>query len=99
MAEIQSNVEPNPEVIQELRVLADGGATVRELVTVVEKKLGLKEPAIIPVVWYCTNAVSLTRSELRPLVDWLGTGEWLEAGKDKEIDSIIMSAIEKAKGR
>ncbi len=93
MSQTLTNSDPKPEVIQEMRNLADQGATVRELVAVVHKKTGLKEDAVIPVMWYFMNAFSLTLPEVLPLREWLGSND------DKEIDSIIMPAIEKARGR
>lgn len=92
MSQTLTNADPKPEVIQELRNLADRGATVRQLVAVIQTRIGLKEDALLPVLWYF-NAFSLTLPEVLPLREWLGTSE------DKEIDSIILPAIEKARGR
>ncbi len=93
MSQTLTNADAKPEVIQELRNLADCGATVRQLVAVIQTRTGLKEDAILPVLWYFMNAFSLTLPEVLPLREWLGTRE------DKDIDSIILPAIEKARGR
>ena len=93
MSQTLTNTDPKPEVIQEMRNLADGGATVRELVAVIQRRIGLKGDAVVPILWYFMNAFSLTLPEVLPLREWLGSSA------DKEIDSIIMPAIEKARGR
>jgi len=93
MPQTLTNADPKPEVIQELRSLADKGATVRELVVLVQKRVGLNEDALLPVLWYFMNAFSLTLPEVLPIREWLGTKN------DKEIDSIILPAIEKARTR
>jgi hypothetical protein len=93
MSQTLTNADPKPEVIQELRNLADRGVTVRQLVAVIQTRIGLKEDALLPVLWYFMNAFSLTLAEVLPLREWLGSSE------DKEIDSIILPAIEKARGR
>jgi hypothetical protein len=91
MSQTLTAADAKPEVIQELRNLADRGATVRELVALIQNRVGLKEDAILPVLWYFMSAFSLTLPEVLPLREWLGTDN------DKEIDSIILPATEKAK--
>ncbi len=91
MTKVFSNIELNVELLQELRHLAERGATVRELVTAIQSGLGLAPDALIPVLWYLTSAFNLSLREVLPVREWLGTDN------DEEINAIILPAIEHAK--
>jgi hypothetical protein len=80
--------EPRADVIRQLRVMAAQGATVRELVTEVRTRLAYAGDAVIPVLWYFTQAFCLPLTAVLPIREWLGTD------RDDEIDAIILPAIE-----
>jgi hypothetical protein len=84
--------ELKPEILRKLQESAAHGATVRELVRIVQDRLALPEDAVVPVLAYFSKAFSLSLREVLPIREWLGTNN------DKEIDSIILPAIERAKG-
>jgi hypothetical protein len=84
--------EPRRDVVDRLRALALRGATVRELVAEIVSCLGLKEDAVLPILWYFTRAFCLPLSEVLPIREWLGTD------RDEEIDALILPAIERARG-
>ena len=93
MQQIVDEPEVRVDIVEAMRDLADQGKGVRELVRCVQSELGLKHDALLPVLWYFMNAFSLTLPEVLPIREWMGTKN------DKEIDSIILPAIEKARTR
>ena len=76
-----------------MRVLAQEGATVRELVTEVRSRLGYPGDALIPVLWYFTEAFCLPLPAVLPIREWVGTD------KDEEINAILLPAIMKTRDR
>jgi hypothetical protein len=76
-----------------MRELAARGTTVRELVNEVRSRLGYEEDAIVPVLWYFTQAFEIPLPEVLPIREWMGTD------RDAEIDALILPAIEKRRSR
>jgi hypothetical protein len=93
MNEILEQVEPRPDVLVALRQRASHGASVRELVELIQGKLGYGGSAVIPVLWYFVRAFDLPLREVLPIREWLGTTE------DEEINALILPAIDRAKER
>jgi hypothetical protein len=81
------------DVLQALRELAARGATVRELVHEILTRLGYKEDAVLPVLWYFTQAFRISLPDVLPIREWMGTD------RDAEIDALILPAIEKARSQ
>lgn len=79
-----------PDIITALRQMAVRGTSVRELTSEIRHRLGLKNEAIVPVLWYFTEAFGLTLPEVLPIREWIGTD------RDEEIDALIMPAIANA---
>ena len=67
------------------------GTNVRELTAEIHHRLGLENEAMLPVLWYFTEAFGLTLPEVLPIREWIGTD------RDEEIDALIMPSIAKAK--
>src|SRR5262245_56506977 len=81
------------DVIRAMRELATRGTTVRELVQVVHTRLGYPEDAVLPVMWYFSEAFGLPLKDVLPLREWLGTD------RDEEIDALMLPAIAKARSQ
>jgi len=90
----EATLEPQPEIVSALRDSARKGATVGELVAVVQSRLGFKHDATIMVLWYFKRAFSLSLLDVLPVRNWL-------AGvmNDVEIDALILPRIESSKGQ
>jgi len=86
--------EVRVELIQELRVLAERGADVPELVDLLQQRLELDDPnALLPTIVYFRAAFDLSLREAMPLREWLG-------GRDRtEIDSILIPAMQRFRNR
>jgi hypothetical protein len=82
------------ELIQELRALAERGADVPELVELLQQRLELDDSAaVLPTIVYFRAAFDLSLREAMPLREWLG-------GRDRsEIDSVLLPAMHRSKGR
>ena len=82
------------ELIQELRILAENGADVPELVECLRQRLELDERnAVLPAIVYFRTAFDLSLREAMPLREWLG-------GRDRtEIDSLLIPAMQRSRGR
>ncbi len=86
--------EIRPEVIQEMRALAEQHADVPELVKLLLNRLELNErDALFPVLAYFRAAFHLSLREALPL------REWLQAKDRSEVDSILLPAIRGMKDR
>jgi len=83
--------EIRADVVEEMRRLADRGASVRQLVEAVRTRLGCDEEAVLPVLWYFTKAFHLPLKDVLPIREWFGTAH------DEEIDATILPAIDHAK--
>lgn len=86
--------EVSAELIQELRTLAGRGADVPELVDLLQQRLELDDAkAVLPAIVFFRAAFDLSLREALPLREWL-------AGRDRsEIDSVLMPALLRSKGR
>jgi hypothetical protein len=86
--------EVRPEVIHEMRVLADQEADVAELVDHLLNRLELNDRnGLLPVLSYFRAAFHLSLSDVLPLREWLGQ-------KDRsEVDSILLPAMGRTKDR
>ncbi len=60
----------NEDVIREMRQLAFEGADVPQLVRTVQTRLGYKEDAFMPILWYFTAAFCLPLPLVLPLREW-----------------------------
>lgn len=87
MNEVLEQPKPRADIIAVLRQLAARGTTVRELTGEIRRRLGCENEAIVPVLWYLTEAFGLTLPEVLPVREWIGTD------RDEEIDALIMPAI------
>jgi hypothetical protein len=85
--------EVRDDVVQKLRALAAGGGTVRDLVGLLRTELGIKEDALLPVLWYFMKAFTLPLGDVLPIREWLGTGD------DEAVNAAVLPAIRKAMGR
>jgi len=88
------NGELSADLVVELRAAAERGADVPELVRLLQDRLGLSDDrALLPTLIYFQGAFCLSLREALPLREWLG-------GRDRsEIDSILIPAMRRAKGR
>ena len=86
--------EVRPEVIHELRALAEQGADVPDLVDLVLLRLELAgHEALFPTLIYFRAAFLLTLREALPLREWL-------SGQDRaEVDSILIPAMQRTKAQ
>jgi hypothetical protein len=86
--------EVRAELIQELRALAGRGADVPELVQLLRRRLELDGgTALFPSLIYFRAAFDLSLREALPLREWLGGGD------RAEIDSVLIPAMQRSKGR
>ena len=85
--------EVDAAVVQELRDLAAKGASVRQLFSILQGRLGLKDDAVIPTLSYFMRSFSLSLPEVLPIREWLGSQE------DREIDAVILPAIERSRAK
>lgn len=86
--------EVRVEVIQELRRLADQNEDVPELVELLQRRLGLANGhALFPVLIYFRAAFDLTLPEALPL------REWITSRDRSEIDSILLPAMRRTRGK
>ena len=85
--------ELRADLEQKLRSMADGGATVRQLVETIQCQLDLNGDAVIPVLAYFVKAFRV------PLLDVLPIREWLGTTNDEEINALVLPALEKTKDR
>jgi hypothetical protein len=93
MSESTRQPEPRTDVIASLQALAARGASVRELVSEVVDRVGLKGDEVVPIVWYFSKAFALPLPVVLPLREWLGTD------RDEEIDALLLPAIRGARDR
>ncbi|HKI32124.1 MAG TPA: hypothetical protein VKA46_09660 [Gemmataceae bacterium] len=86
--------EVRAELIRELRALAERGADVPELVELLQHRLELDDSdAVLPAIVYFRAAFDLSLREAMPLREWLG-------GRDRsEVDSLLIPAMRRSKGR
>lgn len=71
--------------------MARRGTSVRELVKLVQSRLGLADDAVLPVLWYFCRAFCLPLRTVLPLREWIGSSD------DREINAELMPEIEKTK--
>jgi hypothetical protein len=92
MTQLNETTEVRPEIIEELRALAEQGHDFSQWVIVVQKRLGLEESqALFPTLAYFRAAFLLSLREVLPLREWLG-------GRDRsEVDSILIPAINRTR--
>jgi hypothetical protein len=93
MADALQMPKRDADLVHRMRALARKGATVRELVAEVRNRLGYPGEALIPVLWYFTEAFCLPLPAVLPLREWMGTD------KDDEIDAILLPAIRSTRDR
>ena len=75
------------------RKLANQGNSVPELVRFVQSELVLKHDALLSVLWYFMKAFHLPLGEVLPIREWLGTGD------DREINALVLPAIQRSKDK
>lgn len=93
MVTVHESPKLDADLLHRMRALALRGATVRDLVKEVRGRLGYPGDALIPVLWYFTQAFCLPLLTVLPIREWLGTD------KDDEIDAIILPAIMSTRDR
>lgn len=77
----------NEAVIREMRQLASKGATVPQLVRTAQSRLGYKEDAALPILWYFMAAFYLPLPVVLPL------REWFAQHNDEAIDALLLPEI------
>jgi hypothetical protein len=77
------------DLLYQMRLFAQRGTTVRELVRFVQQSLGYDETMYVPVFSYLAKAFGLHLREILPIREWIGSDD------DAEIDAEIMPAIER----
>ena len=77
------------EILDEMRALAQRGTTVRELVRLVQNRLGYNEAMYVPALAYLVKAFGLHLRDVLPIREWIGTDN------DEEINAEIMPIIER----
>jgi hypothetical protein len=87
MNDLRQQPRPRQDVIGALREAATRDTSVRELVHIIHSRLGYREDALIPALWYLTAAFGLTLREALPIREWIGSPY------DREIDALILPAI------
>jgi len=85
--------EVRPDVLREMHGLAERGADVRELVHLVQGRLGYGEDVLLPVLLYFMKAFDLDLLEVLPIREWLGTEQ------DEDINKQIMPLIARNRDR
>ncbi len=93
MAQIVDEPGIRADIVEAMRDLAEQGKGVRELVRCVQSDLGLKNDALLLVLWYFMKAFHLPLGEVLPIREWLGTGN------DEEIDAVVLPAIQRTKDK
>ncbi|HTU92621.1 MAG TPA: hypothetical protein VMF69_21245 [Gemmataceae bacterium] len=91
VAEQQPQVNEN--VIREMRQLASQGATVPQLVRTIQTRLGYKEDAVLPILWYFTAAFCLPLPLVLPL------REWFVQRNDEAIDTLLRPEIARTQAK
>jgi len=87
MDQFTQQAPPRQDIIRELRMNADRGASVLQLVHLVQASLGISEDKPLPVLWYFMEAFALPLPLVLPLREWMGED------RDKTIDERIIAAI------
>jgi hypothetical protein len=90
---VDQQPEVNEDVVLEMRRLASKGATVPQLVRMIQTRLGYKEDAFLPILWYFTTAFCLPLPLVLPL------REWFVRRNDEEIDALLLPEIARTQAR
>ena len=90
---LKEQIKARQDVIQAMREKALRGASVRGLVQEAQMRLDYPHDAILPVLWYFTQAFCLPLGKVLPLREWLGTDD------DSEIDALLLPAIASTRSR
>jgi hypothetical protein len=93
MEQVIEQQQVRADVVKAMRDLAKRGATVRQLVECVQVNLGLRNDALLSVLWYFMKAFYL------PLGDVLAIREWLGTTEDALIDAMILPAIKRTRSK
>lgn len=87
MNSLNSQPQVRADVVHEMREMVREGATVPPLVRLVQTKVGYREDAVLPVLWYFTAAFCLPLPILLPLREWFGKRN------DEEINALLLPEI------
>jgi hypothetical protein len=86
------NGEVRVDLVQEMRVLAERGADVPDLVTLLQQRLVLSDDrALFASLAYFRAAFCISLREALPLREWLG------ARDRSEVDSVLIPAMKRTK--
>jgi hypothetical protein len=89
--DLREQPEVRPDVLEDMRVLALRGTTVRELVSLIQTRLGYGRDVLLPVLWYFMKAFHLHLVDVLPLREWFGTQE------DHAINERLLPLLENTK--
>jgi hypothetical protein len=87
MNQLLGQARLKPDIIRNMRMEADRGASAFELIQGVQAALKLSEDKHIPVLWYFMEAFALSLPMVLPLREWMGHD------RDEVIDAKIMANI------
>lgn len=93
MKAVERQPHVNEDVIREMRQLASKGANVPQLVRSIQGRLGYKEDAYLPILWYFTAAFCLPLPLVLPL------REWFVERNDEAIDALLLPEIARTKAK
>ena len=92
MEQVLDEPEVSVDVVSAMRHLAQQGASVWQLAECVQSRRGLKPDALLQLLWYFMKAFHLSLADGLPIREWLGTAN------DKEIDALMLPAIQRTRG-
>lgn len=93
MKVVNRQPQVNEDVVREMRQLASKGASVPQLVRTVQTRLGYKEDAVLPILWYFTAAFCLPLPLVLPL------REWFVRHDDEAIDAILLPEMARTQAK
>lgn len=93
MKVVDRQPEVNEGVIREMRQLAEKGATVPQLVRMIQTRLGYGKEVSLPILWYFTAAFSLPLPLVLPL------REWFVQRNDEEINALLLPEIARTQAK
>lgn len=93
MKVVNQQPQVNEDLVREMRQLASKGATVPQLVWAIQMKLGYKEDAALPILWYFTAAFCLPLPAVLPL------REWFVQHDDAAINALLLPEIARTQAK
>jgi hypothetical protein len=93
MKVVDRQTQVNEEVIREMRQLAEKGAAVPQLVRTIQTRLGYREDAALPILWYFTEAFYLPLPLVLPL------REWFAQRNDEAINALLLPEIARTRAK